>query len=82
MDFLSTLYKSLAKKDDAMFAVTRHNMAVGVVTAMEKHQKKCMCHGESGTCTKKTCWVQMEDMKKISQSLKKYFVHNLRIFSI
>lgn len=69
-EFLTTLFKSLAKKKKHAFALTRHNMALGVVTAMEKHQKKCACHGESGTCSLKTCWVQPRDMKTIAAALK------------
>ena len=69
-EFLTTLFKSLAKKQKHLFALTRHNMALGVVTAMEKHQKKCACHGESGSCSLKTCWVQPRDMKSIAAALK------------
>ena len=39
--------------------------------AMESHQKKCACHGESGACTIKTCWVKTQDMKTIADRLKR-----------
>ncbi|KAG7162134.1 Wnt-9a-like [Homarus americanus] len=39
--------------------IDAHNACVGIVTVMKGSQQTCKCHGVSGSCTMKTCWMQL-----------------------
>lgn len=40
---------------------------------MKKLTKACKCHGVSGACTIRTCWVALNDFRKIGNYIKKKY---------
>ena len=47
-----------------------------VVQAIAQHiRKQCRCHGVSGSCEFKTCWLQMPKFSEVSEMLKKRYDH-------
>uniref|UniRef100_A0AC35THY1 Protein Wnt n=1 Tax=Rhabditophanes sp. KR3021 TaxID=114890 RepID=A0AC35THY1_9BILA len=46
-----------------------HNLRVGRTAARKSLKMKCKCHGISGSCTTKTCWMAVEKLDVISKAL-------------
>lgn len=38
-------------------------------------RRQCRCHGVSGSCEFKTCWLQMQKFSQVSDLLKKRYDH-------
>ena len=63
---------SLAKKKSVK-DVELHNAKVGRALAWSSKNKICKCHGQSGSCSMKTCWETAPQAGAIShQALEKY----------
>ena len=42
--------------------------------AVQKHVKlECKCHGVSGSCTVRTCWLAMMEFRKVGHYLKRKY---------
>jgi hypothetical protein len=50
-----------------------HNLKIGRKVASESRNKICKCHGQSGSCTQKTCWETAPDSNSISAKLAKKY---------
>ena len=50
--------------------IRRHNVAVGIKKLRQKTEQKCRCHGQSGACTTKTCWMESPSPLAIADELK------------
>ena len=45
-----------------------------ILQAITKHLKKvCRCHGVSGSCTMKTCWITLPTFREVGNVLKKRY---------
>ncbi|KAF8374278.1 egl-20, partial [Pristionchus pacificus] len=53
--------------------VAMHNHFVGREAIVQNVRKHCRCHGVSGSCEFKTCWLQMPKMKDVAELLKKRY---------
>ncbi|GMR48990.1 hypothetical protein PMAYCL1PPCAC_19185, partial [Pristionchus mayeri] len=53
--------------------VAMHNHFVGREAIVQNVRKHCRCHGVSGSCEFKTCWLQMPKMKDVAEQLKKRY---------
>ncbi|XP_078577765.1 protein Wnt-8b-like isoform X1 [Branchiostoma floridae x Branchiostoma japonicum] len=58
---------------DARAAMNLHNNDVGRKAVRQTMKRVCKCHGVSGSCTTKTCWLQLADFRAIGVFLKKKY---------
>ncbi|KFD55170.1 hypothetical protein M513_03811 [Trichuris suis] len=65
--------RSWQQNRDARFLVTLHNHEVGRKVISENMRRSCRCHGVSGSCEFKTCWLQMPKLTDIGERLKMYY---------
>ncbi|XP_077987412.1 protein Wnt-11b-2-like [Glandiceps talaboti] len=50
-----------------------HNNNAGLLTVKTSTQHKCKCHGVSGACNLKTCWLSLPGMEDIGFKLKRKY---------
>ena len=60
---------SLRHKTRSAAQVEMHNAKVGRETAWASKGTICKCHGQSGSCTQKTCWRTAPDDNVVRQKL-------------
>lgn len=50
-----------------------HNNEVGRRVIMQNLKKKCKCHGVSGSCSVRVCWLMMPDFRAVSDELRRQY---------
>ncbi|GFS22505.1 protein Wnt [Elysia marginata] len=63
----------LEKGRDFRYMINLHNNEVGRVHVTNSLKKVCKCHGMSGSCTIKTCWMMLPKFRSIGDKLKDRF---------
>lgn len=53
--------------------INLHNNQVGRMIVKSTMEKKCRCHGVSGSCTIQTCWMQVAPFSVVAETLKKKY---------
>lgn len=53
--------------------VDDHNEQVGARLLEDRNFEKCICHGISGSCTKKTCYTKTPDLVTVGSILKRKY---------
>uniref|UniRef100_A0A0N5B937 Protein Wnt n=1 Tax=Strongyloides papillosus TaxID=174720 RepID=A0A0N5B937_STREA len=69
------------KKDnnnDLESMMDSHNFMIGRLKARKSFKKVCKCHGISGSCQTKTCWMATSSIEEIGKDLK-YLMESARI---
>ncbi|KAK6172047.1 hypothetical protein SNE40_018011 [Patella caerulea] len=66
---------------DVRAKVDQHNSRVGIKVVKENVNTTCKCHGVSGSCTVKTCWLQLSPFNKIGEILKNKYDNSLKVLS-
>ena len=61
--------------------MNQHNNDVGRKLVDTRRMTKCKCHGVSSSCTVKTCWQVLPDLKRIGLALKDKYVHATEVRS-
>ncbi|ESO05854.1 hypothetical protein HELRODRAFT_63913, partial [Helobdella robusta] len=61
------------KYRDLKSGVLKHNSRAGRQHVLQNMQKECKCHGMSGTCSLKTCWMKMPSISLVAAILKEKF---------
>uniref|UniRef100_A0A4Y0BLC6 Protein Wnt n=1 Tax=Anopheles funestus TaxID=62324 RepID=A0A4Y0BLC6_ANOFN len=69
-DFLDA---RLRKKSDIKTLVRLHNNNAGRFAVKQFLRKECKCHGLSGSCTTKTCWMKLPPFSEVGARLKEHF---------
>ncbi|XP_055296358.1 protein Wnt-1-like isoform X2 [Sitodiplosis mosellana] len=69
-DFLDSRYQRLS---DIRTLVKLHNNNAGRLAVKNLMRVECKCHGLSGSCTIKTCWMKMAPFRDIGSRLKERF---------
>ncbi|OQV19782.1 Protein Wnt-4 [Hypsibius exemplaris] len=52
-----------------------HNKAAGRMIIQRNMKKQCRCHGVSGSCETKTCWMVMPKFYEVGKRLKRQYDH-------
>ncbi|CAD6194235.1 unnamed protein product [Caenorhabditis auriculariae] len=60
---------------DVAHLIRKHNNFVGREAIAQNIRKQCRCHGVSGSCEFKTCWLQMPKFSNVAETLKKRYDH-------
>ncbi|CAK8689171.1 protein Wnt-5a-like [Clavelina lepadiformis] len=60
-------------KDKARKAMNMHNNEAGRMAAVRSATPTCKCHGVSGSCSLKTCWMQIPNFRQIGDELKNLY---------
>ncbi|EAT48351.1 AAEL000618-PA, partial [Aedes aegypti] len=69
-DFLDA---RLRKKSDIRTLVKLHNNNAGRLAVKQFMRMECKCHGLSGSCTMRTCWMKMPPFSEVGTRLKEHF---------
>ncbi|OZC10509.1 wnt family protein [Onchocerca flexuosa] len=74
--FLDRFEREQYEKDrDIRHLMNLHNNFVGREAIVQNMRKHCRCHGVSGSCEFKTCWLQMPRFAEIGEMLKQRYNH-------
>ncbi|VDK27699.1 unnamed protein product [Gongylonema pulchrum] len=74
--FLDRFEREQYEKDrDIRHLMNLHNNFVGREAIVQNMRKQCRCHGVSGSCEFKTCWLQMPKFAEIGEMLKQRYNH-------
>ncbi|XP_054083269.1 protein Wnt-1 isoform X2 [Zeugodacus cucurbitae] len=68
--FLDSKYRH---RRDLRTLVKLHNNAAGRLTLRESMRVECKCHGLSGSCTMRTCWLKMPPFREVAEKLRRTF---------
>ncbi|CAG5128213.1 unnamed protein product, partial [Candidula unifasciata] len=63
----------LEKGHDFRYMINLHNNEAGRVHVSSSLQQDCKCHGMSGSCTIKTCWMTLPNFRDVGTALKDRF---------
>ncbi|KFB53744.1 wingless protein [Anopheles sinensis] len=69
-DFLDA---RLRRKSDIKTLVRLHNNNAGRMAVKHFMRMECKCHGLSGSCTTKTCWMKLPPFSEVGARLKEHF---------
>ncbi|XP_076461429.1 protein Wnt-1-like [Babylonia areolata] len=61
------------KGRDFRYLMNLHNNEAGRVHVKKGMRKECKCHGMSGSCTIKTCWMRLPTFRQVGDILKDRF---------
>ncbi|KYO19203.1 PREDICTED: protein Wnt-11 isoform X2 [Crocodylus porosus] len=56
-----------------------HNSEVGRQVLKASLEMKCKCHGVSGSCSIKTCWKGLQELRDIAQDLKNKYLSATKV---
>ncbi|GJQ69848.1 putative ligand for members of the frizzled family of seven transmembrane receptors [Trypoxylus dichotomus] len=64
---------------DTHSIINLHNNNVGRLAVSRNVERRCKCHGLSGSCTMRTCWNVAPPLKKIGNELKRKYIKALLV---
>ncbi|XP_016421824.1 protein Wnt-5a [Sinocyclocheilus rhinocerous] len=59
--------------ESARLLMNLHNNEAGRRIVSDLAHVSCKCHGVSGSCSLKTCWLQLADFRKVGDALKEKY---------
>ncbi|MFT7800882.1 protein Wnt-5a [Arapaima gigas] len=59
--------------ESARLLMNLHNNEAGRRAVSDLAHVSCKCHGVSGSCSLKTCWLQLADFRKVGDALKEKY---------
>nr|AOZ35529.1 Wnt5 [Clarias batrachus] len=62
-----------ASTESARLLMNLHNNEAGRRMVSDLAHVSCKCHGVSGSCSLKTCWLQLADFRKVGDALKEKY---------
>ncbi|XP_061399375.1 protein Wnt-6 [Musca vetustissima] len=68
--FLDSKYR---RRSDFRTLVKLHNNMAGRLAIRDSVRLECKCHGLSGSCTVKTCWLKMPSFREVGNRLREKF---------
>ncbi|CAD7079985.1 unnamed protein product [Hermetia illucens] len=70
-EFLDARYRR--RRSDIKTLVKLHNNRVGRLAVRDHMQKRCKCHGLSGSCTVKFCWKALPNFREVGYRLMEHY---------
>ncbi|XP_032822234.1 protein Wnt-9a [Petromyzon marinus] len=67
---------------DLRAGVDRHNTHLGIKMVKSGVRTTCKCHGVSGSCTVRTCWLQLAPFPEIGRKLKQRYDTAVKVLSV
>lgn len=67
------------KKSDVRAMMNLHNNQAGRLAIANQMEKKCRCHGISGSCELKTCWRTMPSFEQVGNYLKTKYEISIQV---
>ncbi|NP_001158454.1 wingless-type MMTV integration site family, member 1 precursor [Saccoglossus kowalevskii] len=61
------------KGRDLRYYMNKHNNAAGRRIVTDNMRRECKCHGMSGSCQVKTCWMRLPTFREVGDILKERF---------
>nr|P21551.1 RecName: Full=Protein Wnt-1; Flags: Precursor [Ambystoma mexicanum]CAA38991.1 Wnt-1 [Ambystoma mexicanum] len=58
---------------DLRYLMNRHNNEAGRMTVFSEMKQECKCHGMSGSCAVRTCWMRLPTFRAVGDFLKDRF---------
>ncbi|XP_066526832.1 protein Wnt-1 [Hoplias malabaricus] len=58
---------------DLRYLTNLHNNEAGRITVAAEMRQECKCHGMSGSCTIRTCWMRLPSFRSVGDVLKDRF---------
>ncbi|CAG0883851.1 unnamed protein product [Darwinula stevensoni] len=81
-DKFSRLFVDAGEKGRDLRAMMNiHNNDAGRLHVSSEMQQECKCHGMSGSCTVKTCWMRLPSFRKVGDNLRERFDGASRILA-
>ncbi|GMT24193.1 hypothetical protein PFISCL1PPCAC_15490, partial [Pristionchus fissidentatus] len=72
-------YDGKRSSEDGKSLVNRRNNEAGRKLLKKNSSPKCKCHGVSGACNLKTCWLQLPTMRRMGDVLSKKYYNAHRV---
>uniref|UniRef100_H2Y6C2 Protein Wnt n=1 Tax=Ciona savignyi TaxID=51511 RepID=H2Y6C2_CIOSA len=67
------------RKDRARKAMNMHNNEAGRMVVVRSATPTCKCHGVSGSCSLKTCWMQIPGFREIGDELMRTYTDGVEV---
>lgn len=77
--FASKFTKSDDKGRSPRDLMNRHNSQAGLEVVNNNVELNCFCHGFSGACSLRTCWIEAPSIDKIGDKLKKAYTNAVQV---
>lgn len=77
--YLENLDNSDNRQDESTRRINAHNYEVGRLAVKKNMKRVCKCHGVSGSCQVRTCWMALPDMSKVGEYLKRQYRHAAKV---
>ncbi|KAI1291766.1 Protein Wnt-1 [Halotydeus destructor] len=71
--FARSFVDAAEKGRDLRFVMNLHNNEAGRLHVSHEMRRECKCHGMSGSCTVKTCWMRLPTFREVGANLKDRF---------
>nr|CAD37164.2 Wnt1 protein [Platynereis dumerilii] len=68
------------KGRDLRYMMNLHNNQAGRIHVVSEQHQECKCHGMSGSCTVKTCWMRLAPFRQTGARLKDRFDGAPRVY--
>ncbi|KAH9524028.1 Protein Wnt-9a [Bulinus truncatus] len=73
---------SASSDKDIRAKVDDHNNEAGIKTVKDLVNTTCKCHGVSGSCTVKTCWLKLSPFKTVGNVLKDKYEKSAKVIHV
>ncbi|GAB6018702.1 hypothetical protein CHUAL_000379 [Chamberlinius hualienensis] len=71
--FAREFVDSAERGRDLRYIMNIHNNEAGRMHVTSDMRRECKCHGMSGSCTVKTCWMRLPSFREVGHQLKDRF---------
>ncbi|UJR15953.1 hypothetical protein I4U23_002873 [Adineta vaga] len=59
--------------------LNRYNNQIGIRMILSSNERRCKCHGISGSCELKSCWHSLHSFTRIANQLKEFYDNSIEV---